>query len=121
MDQQTQKINTPDYKKIFTDIINLHCPQKLQDCKPILNKKQISPLDVIKLKEMIFGKETKTKAAQNQKYRSYNSSAINEILKYQKDYNLSNSDLAKHFKLSRNSISKWKKLSKSNLVDDRLF
>lgn len=102
--------NTPDYKKIFTDIINIKFPEKKEKCSHLLEKSDLSVLDVINLNELLFRNCSKENSVFNQKHRSYNESAIYHILEYQKKNRLNNSQLAKHFKLSRNTITKWKSL-----------
>ena len=105
MDQQTQ-ITTPDYKRIYSDILLKKYPEKKEICTAFLEKQHLSAFDVIMLNEKIFG----TNQSKNQKLRSYRKSDILKILDYQKKNNLNNSQLANHFKLSRNTIAKWKKL-----------
>ncbi|WDF48597.1 helix-turn-helix domain-containing protein [Chryseobacterium sp. KACC 21268] len=100
----------PNYKNIYTDILLKKFPHKQQDCLSILNKKDLSDLDVIELNIKIFGKKNKEAERQNQKYRSYNETTILEILDYKKKNNLNDSQLANHFKLSRNTVAKWKKV-----------
>ncbi|MCT2409333.1 helix-turn-helix domain-containing protein [Chryseobacterium antibioticum] len=101
----------PDYKRIYNDIITKRYPQKKKICRGILEKEELSALDVIKLNSLIF--ETKNKEATifNQQHRSYDKSAILDILNYQKKNKLNNTQIALHFKLSRNSIAKWKKMA----------
>lgn len=100
----------PNYKNIYTDIILKKFPQKLEDCFSILNKRDLSDLDVIDLNKKIFGISSRDTVRQNQKYRSYNRSTILDILNYQKKNHLNNSQLATHFQLSRNTVAKWKKM-----------
>lgn len=100
----------PNYKRIYADLIQKKHPEKEAVCKSILKKEKLSVLDIIKINQIIFGNSSKGAEADNQKHRSYNQSAIVEILKYQKKNNLNNSQLAIHFKLSRNTVAKWKKM-----------
>ncbi|NML72177.1 helix-turn-helix domain-containing protein [Chryseobacterium sp. RP-3-3] len=100
----------PDYRRIYTDIICRKYPHKEERCKTLLNKKDLSFLDIIKLNSLIFETKSKETMSFNQRHRSYNESTIIEILKYQKINKLNNTQLANHFKLSRNSIAKWKTL-----------
>jgi len=104
-----KKTNFPNYKRIYTDIISKKYPEKEKKCKYILQKKEISTLDIIKINEIIFGNTDKEESINNQKHRSYDESAVLEILNYQKKNKLNNSQLANHFKLSRNTIAKWRK------------
>lgn len=101
---------TPDYHRIYNDIIDKKYPEKKEACKALLNKKELSVLDIIELNNKIFGLPDRATETFNQKHRSYDTSAILKILDYQKTYKLNNSELAQHFKLSRNTVTKWKKL-----------
>ncbi|MBP2615218.1 helix-turn-helix domain-containing protein [Chryseobacterium jejuense] len=102
--------STPDYHQIYNDIINKKCPSRKEECKFLLNKESLSVLDVIELNNKIFGLSDQMTEAFNQSHRSYNKSSILMILDYQRKNKLSNSQLAKHFKLSRNTVTKWKRL-----------
>ena len=64
-------------------------------------------IKVITTNTKIFGKGI---INNSQKFRSYKKSDILNILDYQKENGLNNSQLANHFRLSRNTVSKWKKL-----------
>jgi DNA-binding transcriptional regulator YiaG len=108
------KIIAPDYKKIFRDIIEIKYPDKKKKCRNLLNKKELSTLDIIKLNQEIFETKDKETLAFNKAHRSYHPKTIIEILDYQKKNNLNDSQLAMHFNISRNSIRKWKKLFKNN-------
>lgn len=109
MDKQIQ-VTTPNYKMIYEDIIEKKYPQKKELCQTILNKKDITVLDILILENLIFGQTDRKSTIIKQRHRAYNKFDILQILDYQKEFQLSNSQLAKQFKLSRNSISKWKKL-----------
>ncbi len=100
----------PDYHRIFNDIIIKKCPEKQNIFKEILSKPQLSALDILEINRKIFGISDKETERFNQLHRSYNEESILVILNYQKRHNLSNNQLAKHFKISRNSVAKWKKL-----------
>lgn len=102
-------INTPNYKKIYIDILDQKYPQKITICQRILNKKKLSTLDIIALNKIIFGEQDKESMTFNQRHRSYCEKTIIEILDYQKKYNLNNTQIALKFKISRNSLTKWKK------------
>ncbi|WP_370895964.1 helix-turn-helix domain-containing protein [Chryseobacterium gossypii] len=103
MQEKTMK---PEYRKIYHDLLAVKFPDKLDKYIPLLKrKKELSVLEVLKLNEAIFGKIEK----ESQKYRSYDKTAILEILEYQKKHRLNNTQLANHFKLSRNTITAWKK------------
>ncbi|KXH80984.1 hypothetical protein [Chryseobacterium kwangjuense] len=101
------KNTIPNYLLIYHDLIRIKYPEKLSDCQFFLNKDQLSILDVIKLNTIIFGSQDQEF---NQKFKSYDLSTIMDILTYQKNNRLNNSQLALHFKISRNSVTKWKRL-----------
>lgn len=109
MDEQIHNIG-PNYKKIYSDVLEKKCPEKIIDCKKILEKKDLSTLDVLALNAKIFGINDPQSEKSNKKHISYNEAAILHILDYQKKNNINNTELAKHFKLSRNTLTKWKKL-----------
>lgn len=69
----------------------------------------MSAIEIIELNKKIFGIPDKETESENRKHRSYNKSDILEMLDYQKEQQLNNSQLASHFKLSRNTVAKWKK------------
>ncbi|RLJ32224.1 hypothetical protein CLU97_1673 [Chryseobacterium sp. 7] len=100
----------PDYKKIYKDMIIMKYPDKLTLCKNILEKENLSILDVIHLNELLFDSTLSDSKIINQRLRSYDKNSILEILAYQKKKGLNNIQLAKHFNLSRNTITKWKRL-----------
>ncbi|MBB6330643.1 hypothetical protein HNP24_001593 [Chryseobacterium sediminis] len=104
-----QKTKTPDYKKIYEDILRLRYPGKREQCESLLSKPIFSVKDVIAINDIIFPKADKKTEFENQRHRSYDKSAILEILDYQKNNNLNNSQLARYFKLSRNTVTKWKR------------
>ncbi|WP_076597930.1 MULTISPECIES: transposase [unclassified Chryseobacterium] len=107
MEKQEQIINTgPDYKRIYHDFIESKCPDKLKYVKRYLSKEIMSLSDILKVNNIIFY----DRLSENQKFKSYDKQTIFEILDYQKRYKLSNSQLARHFKLSRNTIAKWKRI-----------
>ncbi|WP_117585895.1 helix-turn-helix domain-containing protein [Chryseobacterium luteum] len=109
-DQSKQLENTgPDYKKIYSDIIERDFPDKKEMCKNILSKTVLSQLDVIEINTLIFGNASREISISNQKHRSYNKQTILQILEYQQKNCLNNTQLAQHFRLSRNSVTHWKK------------
>lgn len=97
----------PDYKRIYSDIINKKYPHKRQECSDLLKKSNLSVLDIIKLNRKIFGLN---RQQSTYRHRSYKESDILEILNYQKTNMINNAQLARHFNISRNTIAKWKKL-----------
>ncbi|AYZ13024.1 helix-turn-helix domain-containing protein [Chryseobacterium arthrosphaerae] len=103
------KKSQPNYKLIYTDIIDHKFPEKKKECEGLLRKENLSVLNIIELNQRIFG-INKEHEEFNRKLRSYTKSDILEILKYQQEYQCTNSHLASHFKLSRNTVTKWKKM-----------
>lgn len=99
----------PNYKRIFSDIIQSKFPEKEKELKKYLEKDQLTMLDVIRLNQLVFNSNKKNQQAQNSKYRSYTKTDVLRILEYQKKHNLNNIELAREFKMSRNTIAKWKK------------
>ncbi len=102
--------SVPNYRLIYIDMINMKYPEKMEVCKPYLIKEQLSVLDIIKLNELIICKQGNNSKSENQKFRSYNTETIINILDFQKKNRLNNSELARYFKLSRNTVAKWKKI-----------
>ncbi len=108
----------PNYDKIYTNIIQELGRYEGNKITCLLNKKDKNALDVIKLNELLFEPQTKNANKCNHRHRAYDIDAISEILKYQKQHNLNNSQLACHFKISRTTIQNWKrKLMMFNAVD----
>ncbi|WP_307460635.1 helix-turn-helix domain-containing protein [Chryseobacterium sp. SORGH_AS_0447] len=103
-------MKTPDYRKIYQDMIRMKYPEKEELCQSILSKKRIEPLDIIRLNAVIAGNSYKERARDNQKLKSYDKKTILQILHYQKKNQLNNTELAKHFDLSRNTVAKWRKI-----------
>ncbi|EJL67793.1 hypothetical protein [Chryseobacterium populi] len=103
---------TPDYKRIYTDIIEKKFPQKRSFCEKILTKSRLSSFDILQLNALIFSHTEKETSKINQQLRSYDQQSIFKILEYQKKYNYTNTQLAQYFNLSRNTVAKWKKLYK---------
>ena len=101
-----QNIN---YQQIFRDILDTKYPEKKKVCIPLLQKENLSAMDIVKINTKIFGISRENETS-NQKHRSYHKSDIFHILDYQKKHNCNNSRLANHFKLSRNTVTKWKKM-----------
>ncbi|CAM2839904.1 helix-turn-helix domain-containing protein [Chryseobacterium flavum] len=98
----------PDYKAIYSDILTKMYPERKKEFELLLQKQELSALDIIDMNEKIFG--NKISSRKNQQLKSYSKEDILQILDFQKKYNFNNSDLASYFKLSRNTVTKWKKL-----------
>lgn len=101
----------PDYKRIYTDILELKFPDKTEQCRPILNKAVLTELDILALNEKIFGKKT-IRGDYKEYHRAYSETGIRQILNYQKKHLLTNLQLADKFGMSRNTITRWKKIFK---------
>ena len=82
----------------------------MDQCKKILQKENLSELDILELNQKIFGNSELDAERFNQRHRAYNEAAIKQILNYQSKYRCNNTELAKYFKLSRNMVAKWKKM-----------
>lgn len=100
---------TPDYKRIYTDLVNEKYPEKKEQYEYILSKESFSILDVIAFNKLLFKQEDKNTFIFNQKHRMYDEQTILAILNYQKTHKCNNTQLAFHFDLSRNTVAKWKK------------
>lgn len=96
----------PDYKKIYTLLIERKFPNKSNDCKSILSKEELNIFDIQSLQKILFDKKN---FKENQKLKAYDKETIIYILNYQKLNHLNNSELALYFKMSRNTIAKWHK------------
>jgi len=107
--QNKREMSKPDFRKIFHEMAQKN---NLSDSKlkEILSQKEWNSLDVIKMNEKLFGKVSLSDLSFNQSHRAYDESSIMEILNYQKEYGLNNTELIKIFKISRNTIVKWQKL-----------
>lgn len=99
----------PNYKQIYLDIIEEKYPEKINDTQ-VKNKIENirTAMDILLLNNLVFGK--KVCKIENQKLHSYDETSIRTILEFQRNSNLNNTELAKHFKISRNTVAKWKKL-----------
>ena len=100
----------PDYKRIYIDIITNKYPNKIEECGNLLNKEELTVLDILELNKKIFGNTLKKNQVVNQKFKSYKESDILEILYYQKKNSLNNVQVSNYFKISRNTIAKWRKI-----------
>lgn len=101
----------PDYKQIYTDIIEEKFPDKINDFKILQKLESMSSvIDIIALNRLIFGEQELLLHCRNQKLRSYDRKSIINILEYQKKNKLNNTETANHFSMSRNTLSKWKRI-----------
>ncbi|AZB26994.1 MULTISPECIES: helix-turn-helix domain-containing protein [Chryseobacterium] len=105
-----KKQSQPNYKRIYSDIIDLKFPHKKAECEKLLEKKMLTALDILELNNRIFGTKDQDLKKMNQKLRSYNEEDILRILQYQKNHNMNNLQVAERFGLSRNTMTKWRRL-----------
>ena len=108
MDQQVQKI-TPDYKRIFSDILRKKQPNQKKEISSMLQKSSFISLEIIKLNQAIFGKKSADDFTFNKRQRSYDLDTIIQILKFQKKGMFTHTEISRRFGISRNTISKWNK------------
>lgn len=101
--------NSPNYKQIFIDILDIKFPEKRKFCEKILNKKNLNTLDIIELNQIVFHRSGLDENISNAKHKSYDVAAKQQIISYQRKFKLTNTQAANHFKLSRNTIAAWKK------------
>lgn len=111
MDAKISKVKKtiPDYKRIYTDMIQKKYPHKKEECRTILEKNKLTTLDILKLNNIISDVHDCVVCISNQKHKSYDSETIIKILKYQKKNKITNYQTAVYFNMSRNTITKWKK------------
>lgn len=102
--------NQPNYRRIYSDIIDRKFPHKKAECEKLLEKKMLSAMDIMELNKKIFGTKDQDIKKMNQKLRSYNTSDILRILDYQKNNRMNNLQVAEHFGLSRNTMTKWRRM-----------
>ncbi|MFY7815218.1 MAG: helix-turn-helix domain-containing protein [Chryseobacterium taeanense] len=100
--------HTPNYRKIYEDMIAKKYPDKAEACRNILNKKTLRTIDIMMLNNIIVGFD-KYDIEKNQRLKSYDKDTAFEILQHQKKHNLNDTQTAKHFNISRNTLGSWKK------------
>jgi hypothetical protein len=103
---------TPNYKKIYHDIILKICPEREMEFKYFLDKESLLSWDIVRLDNLIFNNKDQDSFIFNQRHRSYDNETILYIIKYQKDHNINNSLTSKYFRISRNTLYRWKKIYK---------
>lgn len=109
--QQSEfRINAPDYRKIYTDMIEMKYLHKKGKCEAVLNKPRLTVMDIFEIEKIIFDANDLQNDKENGKFRAYDSESILQILNYQKKNKMSNTEISNHFKISRNSLAKWKKM-----------
>lgn len=114
MDKKIPNIaKRPYFHKIYADLISRKYPEKQPACKKLLEKSELTNIDVMKIDKIISGDLNKETIIFNQQHRSYDLQTIEHIISYKNEHQLNNLKLAEHFNLSRNTVSKWIKLYKS--------
>lgn len=100
-DVKMKNIRSINYKLLYEDIYN----DKNMNSSKLLNKiNNINNYNnIIEIENMLFGSRL------NQCLKSFDIDFIQMVLKKQKDFGLSNSDIALEYKLSRNTVALWKK------------
>ena len=109
MDKKAQKNRRlgPNYQRIYRELIQKKFPESIQEHEPLLSKEHLSYFEIKTLNERLFGLKNKEQQLQEQKYRAYDKQTILRMLRYQKEHELNNVQLAKHFRLSRNTVTSW--------------
>lgn len=103
--------NKPFYQKLYADMIRDKYPEKEAECLLILQKKDWNTLDVIRIDQILFGKQRPKETLHfNKKHRAYDIESIKFLIDYQKKNKLSNKEMANTYELSRNTLTKWKKI-----------
>lgn len=69
----------------------------------------MSIIGVLRFNKLLFGNESIQNKTNNQ-YKAYDLDTVVYILEYQKEFNLSNTEISIMFSVSRNTITRWKKL-----------
>ncbi|WP_228428141.1 helix-turn-helix domain-containing protein [Chryseobacterium oncorhynchi] len=104
---------SPDYRQIYTDIIDEVYPEKKGNMQ-INNKMECieTVMDILTLNTLIFGSSEQITESKSRKLRSYDQNSILKILEYQRKNKLNNITTAIHFKISRNTLTKWHRIFK---------
>lgn len=110
VEKTSKKITVPNYGRIYRDIIDKRFPERIDEFAEKLNKEHLTFFEVIELNDLLFGKKSKHEENQEQRYRAYDKQTILRIFRYQQQHNITDRELASHFKLSINTIAKWKRV-----------
>lgn len=99
-----------NYKRIYISLIKEVNPDLLKNSRVqwILNNLS-SFIYVIELNDILFNNNCKNKSLLDSRLRSYKVDDIIMILKYQKNNNLTNSDIIKRYGISRTTLFNWRK------------
>ncbi|PWN64636.1 transposase [Chryseobacterium oncorhynchi] len=112
-EKRIMKNISPDYRQIYTDIIDEVYPEKKGNMQ-INNKMECieTVMDILTLNTLIFGSSEQITESKSRKLRSYDQNSILKILEYQRKNKLNNITTAIHFKISRNTLTKWHRIFK---------
>ncbi|MGU3374283.1 helix-turn-helix domain-containing protein [Chryseobacterium sp. M5A1_1a] len=107
------KNTCPDYRQIYTDIIDEVYPEKKSNLQ-INNKMECieTVMDILILNTLVFGVSKQLTESKSRKLRSYDKKSVLKILEYQRSNRLNNIATAIHFKMSRNTLTKWHRIYK---------
>ncbi|SIQ45652.1 hypothetical protein SAMN05880573_105216 [Chryseobacterium sp. RU33C] len=105
--------NSPNYKKIYHDIILKICPERETEFNFFLEKENLFSWDIVRLDNLIFHSKDSDSIIFDQRHRSYDDETIIYIINYQEENKLNNSLTSKYFRISKNTLTKWKKRYKS--------
>lgn len=100
-----QYINKPNYAKLYLDMAAYYNIALSTDLQLAISK-MVNTVDVLRVNKTIF----QSSAYSLQQGNAYQEADVLQILKFKREYKLSNSATALHFKMSRNTISRWEKL-----------
>jgi response regulator of citrate/malate metabolism len=108
---------TPNYTKIYQDMLQMEHPEKLKDPKIVKLLNNLHNVeDILKLNQKIF-KESKESIKNNQKLRNYDKPTVLKILQYQNKHEFSTSYISRKYKISRTTIAKWRKMFEEELKE----
>lgn len=111
-----ENYQSPNYTRIYQDIIEKKYPEKKEKCLHLLEKKKLTTREIILINTIIFGGEKISGIVESSsKFRSYDLETIKYILQYQLINKLNNTQTASYFKISRNTLAKWKKMSRTDV------
>ncbi|WP_106915076.1 transposase [Chryseobacterium aurantiacum] len=112
-----ENYQSPNYTRIYHDIIEKKYPEKKQKCLHLLEKKKLTTREIIKINTVIFGSETLSGTSEsNHRFRSYDQETTQYILEYQIKNKLNNTQTANYFKISRNTLANWKKTRSHKVI-----
>lgn len=112
-EKRIMKNMCPNYKQIYTDIIDEVYPEKKNNIQ-INNRIECieTVMDILTFNTLILGSSQQVTESKSRRLRSYDKKSILKILEYQKSNKLNNIATAVHFKISRNTLTKWHRIFK---------